>query len=207
MKGKPNRFRALALALSALLLSGAAVGGTAAWLTDRTPVLKNSFTVGDVAITLTESPIQYAADGEVSYGAPAEGVQNAYKLIPGTVYRKDPVVSVDPSSEDCYLFVMFEEKENAAAYIGYTSALTEANGWTRGAGTDGVPANVWYRQVMKTDTLRSWELLAENTITILPDAVNRDTMAAAAKGQLVYTAYAVQLANLTVSEAWEKIAP
>ena len=51
-----SRFpKALALVLAVVLLVGAAIGGTVAWLTDKTGDVVNTFTVGNIDIELAES--------------------------------------------------------------------------------------------------------------------------------------------------------
>lgn len=196
--------KTLAMILAVVMLMTACVAGTLAWLQDSTETLTNTFTVGNVTITLKESPLN--DDG--TYGEPAEGTQNEYQLIPGKTYTKDPTVAVAADSENCYLFVKFEENGNADTYIDYTSTLTTANGWTQGDGTN-IPANVWYRTVLKADTTKSWELLADNKITINASAVTNETMEAANTAALVYTAYAIQQANgettFTATEAWAQL--
>ena len=71
--------KSIALVMMAVLLVAASVMGTLAYLTS-TDTVKNTFTVGKVAITLDE------ADVDV-YGAPIENAArvraNEYKLIPG----------------------------------------------------------------------------------------------------------------------------
>lgn len=93
--------KALVLALCAVLLVVTTVFATMAFLTDKDSV-KNTFTYGQVGISLDESAVN-------PDGTPIEGVArvqaNRYHLIPGHIYMKDPVVHVDPDSEDCWLFV------------------------------------------------------------------------------------------------------
>lgn len=200
-----NAKKIAAIVLAAVLVFGCGVGATLAWLQDTTPTVTNTFTVGKVDITLKESPL----NNDGTYGTPAEGTANAYQLIPGKTYTKDPTVAVDATSEDCWLFVKFEEEGNAATYIQYTSTLTTANKWIQG-GENGIPANVWYREVKKTDTERSWNLLEGNVITIKNEVTNAN-MNTAAAAALKYTAYAVQMANgdttFTAAEAWAKANP
>lgn len=196
--------KAFALFLALALVVGGVVGGTVAWLTATSDTVTNTFTVGDVAITLDEAKV----DENGVAVTPAERVtNNSYKLIPGTVYTKDPTVTVTAGSENCYLFVKFEEIGNAPTYITYRSTLTAANGWTQGDGTT-IPANVWYREVNKADTTRSWNLLVDDQIVIKADAVTKDTMTAASGAKLQYTAYAVQKANIdSAAAAWEVLFP
>ena len=179
--------RTVAILLAIVLVFGAAVGGTLAWLTDKTAEVKNTFTVGDVDITLTEN------DG------------NAWQkqMLPGKEYEKDPVVAVDgaKTNTDVYLFVKFEENNNPATYLTYTSTLTEAKGWKLVSGT----TNVWWREVKTTDDVKSWNLLEGDTITV-KTSVTKDNMADAVKAELIYTAYAIQTHGFATPElAWAEV--
>lgn len=95
----------LCAVLALVLAVGAGIGGTLAWLTDKTETVTNTFTVGKLAITLDESDTD-------EYGvvkADAERVKaNEYKLVPGHRYVKDPVVHVQPNSEASYVYVVVE---------------------------------------------------------------------------------------------------
>ena len=191
--------KTLALLLALVLVFGAAVGGTIAYLTDTTGPIANTFTVGKVDITLTET---FNTDTNNDQKNDAWQAQ----LIPGTTYAKDPVVTVTADSEDCWLFVKFEEKNDAATYLNYTSNLTAENDWTRGDGTN-IPSNVWYRAVNKADATKSFHLLDGDTVTINSTAVTNENMNTAANAQLVYTAYACQKANMTAVDAWAAVNP
>ena len=185
--------------LALVLVIAMSVAGTIAFLTDTTDPITNTFTVGKVDITLTET-FNTDTDGDQK--------NDAWKaqLIPGTTYAKDPVVTVTADSEDCWLFVKFEEKNDAATYLDYTSNLTAANGWTQGDDTD-IPSNVWYRAVAKDAAVKSFHLLDGDTVTIDSTAVTNDNMNTAANAQLVYTAYACQSANMSVEAAWAELNP
>lgn len=200
------------MALALVLVLGIAIGGTVAWLTATSDTVTNTFTVGDINITLTET---WNAKSDES--KKDNDIWMA-KLIPGSTYTKDPKVTVKANSEDCYLFVKFEETNNPSDYLTYTSTLTAENDWTQGQGTgkgkDGIPTNVWYRTVASSTTDTDFNLLKDNKVTV-KDTIVKGT---AGEGQvamptannapkLTYTAYAVQKDNLTAAQAWEKVAP
>ena len=185
--------------LALVLVIAMSVAGTIAFLTDTTDPITNTFTVGKVDITLTET---FNTDTNNDQENDAWKAQ----LIPGTTYTKDPVVTVTDDSEDCWLFVKFEEKNDAATYLNYTSNLTADNGWTQGNGTD-IPDNVWYRAVAKDAAIKSFHLLDGDTVTINSTTVTNDSMTAASAAQLVYTAYACQSANMSVNDAWAEVNP
>ena len=106
-----RKLRKILLTLcSALLLVSLSVGMTIAYLTDIAAVT-NTFTVGNVQITLDELDVDNDdnADDNVTYGegdaATVRDTANEYHLLPGKTYTKDPIVHVDNESEECYLFV------------------------------------------------------------------------------------------------------
>ena len=108
--------KTLALLLALVLVFGAAVGGTIAYLTDTTGPVTNTFTVGNIDIDLDET-------------------KTDFKMVPGCDIAKDPVVTVDANSEDCWLFVRIDESSNLKDFISYAVA----EGWTQGDGTNMVP--------------------------------------------------------------------
>ena len=188
--------------LALVLVVGCVVGGTLAWLTAKTDEVKNVFTTADIGVTLTET---FNTDSN------GDGKMDTWQaqMIPGFEYKKDPVVTVKAGSVDCYLFVKFEEKNNPSSYLIYTSTLTADNGWTQGDGTN-VPANVWYCEVSASDSDQSWHLLVGDKITVNGKTVTKESMAEAAKAELVYTAYASQLhknatEEFTAAAAWANI--
>ena len=94
-----TKSKALLLTLCAVLLVAASVMGTMAYLTS-TDKVENTFTVGNVKITLDEAKVN--TDGTPV--TPAERVKaNEYKLLPGHTYTKDPTVTVKAGSESSYI--------------------------------------------------------------------------------------------------------
>ncbi len=77
-----------AVALVVCMLAIMLVGASLAYFTD-TDDATNTFTMGKVDITLTE-PAWTSAD-------------KALKVFPGQSYDKDPTITVEQDSEDCYL--------------------------------------------------------------------------------------------------------
>lgn len=108
MKAK-TKTKALLMSLCAVLLVAASVLGTMAYLTDSKDV-KNTFTVGNVAITLDEAKVDDNGNAidkqgkQVTNLADAERVPgNAYKLLPNHTYTKDPTVTVLAPSVASYV--------------------------------------------------------------------------------------------------------
>lgn len=94
-----TKSKALLLTLCAVLLVAASVMGTMAYLTS-TDKVENTFTVGNVKITLDEAKVN--TDGSLVEGA-ARVKANEYKLLPGHTYTKDPTVTVKAVSESSYV--------------------------------------------------------------------------------------------------------
>ena len=111
--------KALLTVLCAVMLVVGSVVGTYAYLTD-TKEVTNTFTVGNVAITLDEAKVDEYGKPVNEQGQPvdlsaAPRVQaNSYTLIPGVGYTKDPTVTILKNSEPCYVRVRVEITEKDA---------------------------------------------------------------------------------------------
>ena len=125
---KAKTIKALVLALCAVLLVVSTVFATMAYLSSTTEVVKNTFTVGNVQITLDEAEVD-------EYGVEVANanrvIENTYKLLPGHTYVKDPTIHVAEGSEACYLFIKVTNDIAAIEKSGKTVAEQLAtNGWT-----------------------------------------------------------------------------
>ena len=184
--------KAIVLALCAVLLVAASVLATLAYLKSTDSVI-NTFTVGKVKITLDE-----AKAGE--YGDVADATVrvkgNAYKLIPGHKYAKDPTVHLEKGSEESYIFVKVENGLAAIEAAGDTTIAAQitANGWTALAGVDGV----YYKKVAANpDKVEDLAVFGSFTL-----ADNAD-VASYADAEIKVTAYAIQADGFdTAAEAW-----
>lgn len=114
----------LAMACAMALTAAIAVGGTLAYLTSTTDEVVNTFTVGNVAITLDEAKVDPETGAALIDGGRVQA--NSYKLMPGHTYVKDPTVHVTAGSEDCYvrMFVKIENYDTLLEKMG-TDALPE----------------------------------------------------------------------------------
>lgn len=172
--------KTLVTALALVLVVCCAVGGVLAWLTAQTGPVVNTFTVGDINITLAETTTDY-------------------KMVPGNDIAKDPTVTVKANSEACWLFVKVEESDNLDDFITYAMA----EGWTQLAGVDGV----YYRQVAATTADVEYAVLADNQVSVKGD-VTKEMLTADDFTQptLTFTAYAIQQANFaTPAAAWAEV--
>ena len=178
-----KKTKALMLVLCAVLLVTASVLGTMAYLTSTDKVV-NTFTVGKVAITLDEAKVN--ADGTAV--TPAERVkENAYHLLPGHGYTKDPTVHVQANSEDSFIFVKVEN--GIANYEAGTTIAAQiaANGWTA---LDGVE-NVYYKTYTKSAEITNLPVFGHFTIADNANAADGWNNFSA-ETNVTVTAYAVQ---------------
>lgn len=86
--------KAMSLILAVVLIVGVSVGATLAWLTATSGTVTNTFTVGDINISIAESDTD--KDGSTT--------KNAYKIVPGGEVEKDPKITVAATSEKCYVY-------------------------------------------------------------------------------------------------------
>lgn len=134
---KNRRFVKPALIVVAMVLVCVlSVLGTLAYLQSTTEVAVNTFTVGNVAITLDETDVDAygVKDGETRV------LTNEYKLIPAHTYTKDPIIHVDADSEDAYIGAVITVKGASALkakgieaddFLGANGFnLTVKSGWT-----------------------------------------------------------------------------
>lgn len=178
-------FRGLVLVLALALIVGVAVGATFAWLTAKTDPVVNTFTYGDINITL------------------AETTGDSYKIIPGVDIAKNPKVTVKAGSEACWLFVKVDEE---GTFVADKVTYSIADGWTKGDGTK-IPANVYYRAVdaVKNDT--DFAVLKDNKIYVSDTLTKIDIKdISTTTPKLSITAYAIQKDGMgTAAEAWAAI--
>lgn len=184
-----TKTKALAMTLCAVLLVVTTVFVTMAYLTSQATVT-NTFTVGNVAITLDEAQVDTAGNAVT----PAARVKtNEYKLIPGHNYIKDPTVHVASDSEDCWLFVKVENGlEGAEADSNTIASQMTAKGWTSVSGTTDIYAyNTKCTGGTNVTVFESFTIGGDTIVDNYKDA------------KIVVTAYAIQADGFaTAADAW-----
>lgn len=171
--------------LALVLALGCAVGGTIAWLTKTTDPVVNTFTYGNIDITLTETVPE----------------NRQAKIIPGQDIHKDPKVTVKANSEDCYLFVKVVED---GTFVANKVTYDIANGWVP---LDG-QTDVYYREVTNSATDQDFPVLKDNKVTVSNTLTKADIKDITTDPTLTFTAYAVQKENVKdVATAWALVKP
>lgn len=208
---KSFSLKTVVLLLAVAAVFGGAVGGTLAWLSDTSEEIVNTFTAGDVDITLSETD----SDGD------KDPLKNNYKMVPGAKIAKDPKVTVLANSENCWLFVKIVETNNQATVTtgeGENATETKIPYLTYNLTTDWtlVPGqtNVYYYNgnngIVETGSAnQDFQILKgegdeeyKNGFVTVNSAVTKTQLegTANAKPTLTITAYAIQSDNLTKSD-------
>lgn len=178
--------KVLVLLLCAVLLVGASIAGTVAYLTDN-DTATNTFTVGQVDIELKEYAVD-AETGAIDKNTIVEGLQDL-KLIPGRTIYKNPFVTVGANSEVCWLFVKVDNGLAGAGEI-----VWDTTKWTPVDGT-----SEYYKYAT---TVKANDKIDVFTAFECSDALTNVTIDAYDGASIVITAYAVQAEGLDQAAAW-----
>ena len=163
-----------------LSVACATVATTLAYLTTMSQPLNNTFTVGNIKLSLVETT------GE------------SYQMIPGTEVAKNPHVKVIGGSEDCWLFIKVEKTERFDDYLLYEIDPE----WTRLDGYSGV----YYRSVPRSKTDTEFRILQGDTITVSDTLTEEKMTGITETPRISFKAYAIQSYSIeSAGDAWLKI--
>ena len=174
--------------LAAVALIGAiGVGSTFAYLSSKTGTVVNTFTVGNVVITLDEK------DTDNSTQNAERDQANAYTdMIPGSSYEKDPTVHVAANSENCYVFVKvtgLDANKDALVINAFNTNLVKVDGSNT---ADGI-----YRyDAVVEKSVNVQDIVVFNGFTLKSDVVGGKTIT-----NITVEACAVQADNLNETTA------
>ena len=190
--------RTLALILALVLVFGAAVGGTIAYLTDTTGPVENTFTVGDIGdLTLTET------------------TGTTYNVIPGVDLDKNPTVAYASDANNdvaVYVFVKVTAPDWTVAEDNktYTKSTVSADpalsftiddSWTylTKDGNDYI-----YYASVDAATDFSASVISGDSIAVSADITDGEIESLT--GTLTFAAYAIQQDGFTtVNAAWAEV--
>lgn len=209
----------LCVALAVLTVAGT----TLAYLTSKDTVT-NTFTVGQVKMTLDEAKVNTDGDPVDKTGkvvtnlAAAERVkENSYKLMPGKEYTKDPTVTIKAGSESAYVRLLVTAT--------FTKTLTDAqlatklddiftgysSNWVRNAkdvktvdGKTVITYEYRYNTTVSADTEDN-KLPALFTAVVIPEDWTNETLEAIGGVQISIVGQAIQADGFeTADAAWAK---
>lgn len=175
--------RVLVALVAVVLLIGCAAGGTVAWLVSEPAAIVNTFTIGDIKASLTETT-------------------KDYHIVPGVDIDKDPVATVLKNSEDCYLFVKIVE-ENWPNFT-ETGGTTREVDYAVAAGWTKLEDGVYYRDVSKSADDQAFHILKDDKVTVSRSLTKGELSTVTTQPKLTFTVYAVQRSGVdTPAAAWE----
>lgn len=186
-KERKMKKKTLISIIAVALVLCVSVGGVLAWLQHKTQTETNTFTVGNIGLTLGET------------------TGNDYKIIPGQNLAKDPKVTVTSGSEACYVFVKVDEANwpqfiDADGNLKVSYAI--ADGWTELEGT----TNIYYRTVNAISADTAFYVLKDNEIKVSGELTKEELQQIKTNPTLAFTAYAIQQAGFkTVADAWTAV--
>ena len=196
----------LCVALAVLTIAGT----TLAYLTSQDTVT-NTFTVGNVSITLDEAKVD-------EMGKPVENADrvkaNSYKLIPGHTYAKDPMVTVLKGSEKSYIkmTVTFSKAAELDAIFAPNGAdMTsifngyDSTNWIYKGNTKDTTANTrtyefWYKETVAASTDNVALDALFDSITV-PGTITNTQLATIADMTITVNAYAIQADGFATADA------
>jgi hypothetical protein len=167
------------LIIATVLVVVVSVGVTVALLVASSKPVINTFTIGGVSITLTETTTEY-------------------KMAPGVTVAKDPTVTVLANSERSWLFVKVEKTNDFDTFCTYEIQ----DGWTALEGQAGV----YYKLVETSTSDQRFPVLKNNCVHIKDTLTEEQLNAVTVNPTLVVTAYAIQDDGLeTAAAAWRAL--
>ena len=209
-----SKKKTLLLVVSAVLLVVATVFTTMAYLTSQDEVI-NTFTVGNVEIILDEAKANL--DGTLVDGA-TRVKANAYHLLPGHSYSKDPMVTVLAGSESSYVRMMVTINKSAeldaifapgavltTLFVGYDATNWLYKGNVEDAGANTRTYEFWYKEAVGAPGAVDVPLEALFTSIKVPSTINNAQLATIGGLTITVNAHAIQADGFVdAAAAWAK---
>lgn len=111
------------LVVAVTLVVGVAIGGTVAYIVNKSNTITNTFTVGDVKLELTETDSPSGSTGS-----------HIYEMTPKAKITKDAKITIKQGSVAHWLFVKIDSSDSLSNFIEYKVS----NGWEQLDSNSGV---------------------------------------------------------------------
>ena len=205
--------KSILLTLTAVVLAMAiGVGGTIAYFTSTTDDVKNTFTVGNVAITLDEAEVVYENDEWTATETRVE--ENKYENVyPGAHLPKDPTIHVSAGSQQAYaaMKVVISDADAWLALAGSHASLNDLENvfegyveenWTKIAFNHDTEANtLTYVYMWEKGKVSAGADLCLFTAMNIPAELSSDEIKTIDGFTVTATGYAVQAQGVTAETA------
>lgn len=181
-------FKGLALILALVLIFGAVVGGTIAWLLDKTDPIVNTFTPTNLSVELEETE--------------AVNRTGNFQIIPGQNITKTPLVSFE-TDVDAYVFVKVEQSTN----FDLLSYEVDPATWTLVPDTN----NVYYYTAAGVEAgaplvIENLHVLKNDIVTVSEDITKEQMAELGGNITLTFTSYIIQKDGFdSVEDAWAEV--
>lgn len=176
----------LTLVVSLLLVMALSIGGTLAYLTDKTDAIENTFTVGNVTIELTET-FNTDTDGENGNDAWTG------KIVPGATVDKDPTITVVEGSEKCYVYALIENNLVIDEEVVATTNLVGTD-WIA-IGTSENKILYRYKEIVDASAAKK-ELPVFTQVTYDGNLITAENIASLNGAKIIVSAFAHQSDNI-----------
>ena len=175
MRSKKSASQKLTVVLlSVILVLCCTIGGTLAWLSAESQTVTNTFTVGDINISLAETT------GE------------NYKILPGGESDKNPEVTVQLGSEKCYVYVLIDNTVVLNNAVVATPDIS-ADDW-QVVQTSGTKTLYRYKEVV--DAMDAEKTLPVFTKVTYADTISKDDITTLTNTKIIINAFAHQSENI-----------
>ncbi len=170
----------ISLIVAAAVLLTATIGFTLAYLISSSNKVENTFTVGNISISLNET------------------TGSEYKMAPGVTILKDPTITVEANSDACWLFVKTQTSSNFGSFCEFEIG----QGWQTLQQNEGV----YYQRVEKSAVNQKFKVLKNDRIYVKDTLTEEDFNALLKNPTLKVTAYAIQCEGmLSALDAWQQL--
>ena len=174
-----------AVLLAVVLLIGGTIGGTLAWLSAQTDAVTNTFTVGDINITLSET-IRSETTGSETTG-------NTYKIVPGGTDDKDPKITVKEGSEKCYVYALVTNTVKVKGAVVATPNIDTTTWYVVATSGD----KTLYRYYQVVDASENAVVCPVFSVVAYSDSIEKSDIDTLKNTTIVIDAYAHQSENIT----------
>lgn len=167
------------LMLAMMLVFGCAMGGTLAYLLDVSDAVTNTFTIGNVEITL------------------AETTGTDYKITPGATVDKNPTITVESPSEKCYVYVLVDNTVALNGTVVATPNISTTD-WTS-IKTNGTKTLYRYKAIVDASAA-DVEIPVFTKVTY-SDTILKDNITALNNTKIIMQAFAHQSDSVEQTDA------
>lgn len=182
----------LTMVVSLLLVMALSIGGTLAYLTDKTDTVVNTFTIGQITLSLAEA----GATDENKDGT----FEKSYKIIPGTEAAKEPKLTVAAGSEECYVYAMVDNTLNLKDGTAVATLDIDTAKWNKVAEKDTATLYKFKTTVNVLDASDDWTESVFTKVTY-SDAITEENIGQLAGKTITIKGFAHQTAGVEPADA------